>query len=83
LKEADDKLILYCWRLRDHGQHKPLSNPAKLPSSKEGITRYFRDAYFCPHPGPMYIKVFMGYSLTDAELGKQTQHFFGTTNNKN
>jgi hypothetical protein len=83
LKEADDKLILYPWRLRDHGQHKPLSNPAKLPSSKEGITRYFRDAYFRPHPGPMYIKVFMGYSLTDAELGKQTQHFFGTTNNKN
>jgi hypothetical protein len=83
LKEADDKLILYPWRMRDHGQHKPLTNPAKIPGSKDGITRYFRDAYFRPHPGPMYIKVFMGYSLPDAELGKQTQHFFGTTNNKN
>jgi hypothetical protein len=60
-----------------------LTNPAKLPSSKEGITRYFRDAYFRPHPGSMYVKVFMGYSLPDAELGKQTQHFFGTTNIKN
>jgi hypothetical protein len=83
LKEADDKLIIYPWRMRDHGQHKPLTNPAKLPSSKEGITRYFRDAYFRPHAGPMFIKVFMGYSISDSELGKQTQHFFGTTNNKN
>jgi hypothetical protein len=83
LKEADDKLIIYPWRLRDHGQHKPLTNPSKLPSSKEGITRYFRDAYFRPHPGPMYVKVYMGYSLSDSDLGKQTQHFFGTTNNKN
>jgi hypothetical protein len=46
LKEADDKLILYPWRMRDHGQHKALHNPAKLPTSKEGITRYFQDAYF-------------------------------------
>jgi hypothetical protein len=41
LKEADDKLVLYPWRLRDHGQHKPLTNPAKIPSTKEGIIRYF------------------------------------------
>jgi hypothetical protein len=82
LKEADDKILIYPWKMEDHGRHKPLTNPTKLPSTKEGITRYFKDAYFRPHPGSMYIKVFLGISLTHEELGKQTQHFFGTVKNQ-
>jgi hypothetical protein len=82
LWEADEKLIIYPWRMSDHGRHKPLNNPSKLPTTKEGITRYFRDAYFRPHPGSMYIKVFLGTSISDEELGKQTQHFFGVVKNR-
>jgi hypothetical protein len=82
LKEADDKILIYPWKMEDHGRHKPLTNPTKLPSTKEGITRYFKDAYFRPHPGSMYIKVFLGISLSHEELGKQTQHFFGTVKNR-
>lgn len=37
LKDADDKLIIYPWRLRNHGQYKALSGPSKLPSTKDGI----------------------------------------------
>jgi hypothetical protein len=65
LREADEIIIIYPWKMCDHGRHKPLANPSKLPSTKEGITRYFRDAYFRLHPGSMYIKVFLGTSISD------------------
>jgi hypothetical protein len=82
LREVDEKILIYPWKMADHGRHKPLTNPDKLPTTREGISRYFKDAYFRPHPGPMYIKVFLGMSTSHEELGKQTQHFFGTVKNK-
>jgi hypothetical protein len=77
LKEADDKLIIYPWRMRDHAKHKAFSGPSKLPTTKEGISRYFADAYFRPHPGSMYIRAFIGTIISEEELGNNTQYFFG------
>jgi hypothetical protein len=82
LKKADDKMIIYPWRLRNHGQYKALSGPSKLPTTKEGINRYFADAYFRPHPGNMYVRAFIGTSISEAELGIRTQYFFGAKNNR-
>jgi hypothetical protein len=82
LKDADDKLIIYPWRIRHHGQYKALSGPSKLPTTKDGINRYFTDAYFRPHPGNMYLRVFMGTSISEEELGIRTQYFFGANNKR-
>jgi hypothetical protein len=82
LKEADDKLIIYPWRLRNHGQYKALSGPSKLPNTKELINRYFSDAYFRPHPGSMYVRVFIGSSISEEELGIRTHYFFGASKNR-
>jgi hypothetical protein len=46
LKEADDKLLIYPWKACDLGKYKALSGPSNLPTTKEGINRYFPDAYF-------------------------------------
>jgi hypothetical protein len=82
LKEADDKLLIYPWKARDNGKYKALSGPSKLPSTKEAINRYFPDAYFRPHPGSMYLRVYLGSAIPEAELGSQTQYFFGTQKNR-
>jgi hypothetical protein len=82
LKEADEKLLVYPWRVKQHGQYKALSGPSKLPTTKEGITCYFTDAYFRPHPGSMYVRVYIGTSISYEELGTRTQYLFGATNNQ-
>jgi hypothetical protein len=82
LKGADEKLIVYPWRQRNHGKYKALSSPKKLPDSKEGINRYFPDAYFRPQPGSMYLRVYMGTILSEEELGRKIHPFFGATRNR-
>jgi hypothetical protein len=82
LKEADDKLLIYPWKARNFGKYKALSGPSKLPSTKEGINRYFPDAYFRPHPGSMWLRVYIGSTISDEELGSRTHYFFGTQKNK-
>jgi hypothetical protein len=81
LKEADDKLFIYPWKVRNLGKYKALSGPSKLPTTKEGINRYFPDAYFRPHPGSMWLRVYIGSVLPDEELGSRTHYFFGTQKN--
>jgi hypothetical protein len=81
LKEADDKLLIYPWKVRNLGKYKALSVPSKLPTTKEGINRYFPDAYFRPHPGSMWLRVYIGSVLPDKELGSCTHYFFGTQKN--
>jgi hypothetical protein len=46
------------------------------------LIRYFKDAYFRPHAGPMYIRVYIGSDLTVEELGKQTSGFFNSQKNR-
>jgi hypothetical protein len=83
LKEADDKMIVYPWKVRNFYKFKALSGPSKLQNNtKEFINRYFPDAYFRPQPGPMYLNVFIGTSISQEELGLRTQHFFGTKTNR-
>jgi hypothetical protein len=82
LKEADDKLIIYPWRQFNHGKYKALTGPSKLPATKEAINRYFPDAYFRPHPGNMYLRAYIGTSITEEELGLRTQYFFGANANR-
>jgi hypothetical protein len=82
LKEADDKLLIYPWKARNFGRYKALSGPSKLPLTKEGINRYFPDAYFRPHPGSMWLRVYIRSVLSDEELGSRTHYFFGTQKNK-
>jgi hypothetical protein len=82
LKEADDKLLIYPWKARNLGKYKALSGPSKLPATKEGINRYFPDAYFRPHPGSMWLRVYLGSVLPEEELGGRTQYFFGTQKNR-
>jgi hypothetical protein len=82
LKGADEKLIVYPWRQRNHGKYKALSSPKKLPDTKEGINRYFPDAYFRPQPGSMYLRVYMGTLLSEEDLGRKIHSFFGATRNR-
>jgi hypothetical protein len=82
LKEADDKLLIYPWKARNFGKYKALSGPTKLPETKESINRYFPDAYFRPHPGSIWLRVYIGSVLSDEELGSRTHYFFGTQKNK-
>jgi hypothetical protein len=83
LKGIDDKLILYPWRQTNHGRYKALSGPSKIPNTKEGINRYFPDAYFRPHPGPMYLNLYLGSTFSFEDLSKETQFFFGVKQNRN
>jgi hypothetical protein len=46
------------------------------------MIRYFKDAYFRPHAGPMYIRVYIGCNLSDEELGKSTSGFFYSMKNR-
>jgi hypothetical protein len=82
LKSVDDKIIIYPWKQSNHGRYKALSGPSKIPNTKEGINRYFPDAYFRPHPGPMYLNLYLGSSLSFEDLSKETQFFFGVKQNR-
>jgi hypothetical protein len=82
LKSIDDKLIVYPWRQSNHGKFKALSGPQKLPDNKEGINRYFPDAYFRPYAGPMYLNFFIGSNLSYEDLRKEAQFFFDTKSNR-
>jgi hypothetical protein len=82
LKSVDDKFIIYPWKQSNHGRYKALSGPSKLPSTKEGINRYFPDAYFRPHPGPMYLNLYLGSTISFEDLNKETQFFFGIKQNR-
>jgi hypothetical protein len=76
------KLIIYPWRMRDQAKQKALLGPSKLPTTKEGIARYFADAYFRPHQGSMYIRAFIGSTISEEELGNSTHYFFGANKNR-
>jgi hypothetical protein len=82
LKDADRRLIVYPWHQSAHGRYKALSDMSKFPKKKETLVRYFKDAYFHPHAGPMYIRVYLGCDLTLEELEKQTSGFFNTPKNR-
>lgn len=82
LKGADEKLIVYPWRQRNHGKYKALSSVKKLPDTKEGINRYFPDAYFRPQPGSMFLNAYIGTTMSEEELGKKIHPFFGATRNR-
>jgi hypothetical protein len=82
LKEADRCLIIYPWHQSAHGRYKALSDMTKFPKKKETLIRYFKDAYFHPHAGPMYIRVYLGCDLTMEDLGKQTSGFFNSPKNR-
>jgi hypothetical protein len=82
LKGADEKFIVYPWRQRNHGKYKALSSPKKLPETKEGINRYFPDAYFRPQAGSMYLHAYIGTTLSEEEFGKKIHPFFGATRNR-
>jgi hypothetical protein len=55
LKDADRRLIIYPWHQSAHGRYKALSDTSKFPKRKDTMNQYFKDAYFRPHAGPMYI----------------------------
>jgi hypothetical protein len=82
LKEADRRVIIYPWHQSAHGRCKALSDMSKFPKKKETLIRCFKDAYFRPHSGPMYIRVYLGCDLTEDELGKQTSGFFNSQKNR-
>jgi hypothetical protein len=82
LKEADRRLIIYPWHQSAHGRYKALSDMTKFPKKKETLIRYFKDAYFRPHAGPMYIRVYLGCDLTMEDLVKQTSGFFNSPKNR-
>jgi hypothetical protein len=82
LKDADRRLIIYPWHQSAHGRYKALSDMTKFPKKKETLIRYFKDAYFRPHAGPMYIRVYLGCDLTMEDLGKQTSGFFNSPKNR-
>jgi hypothetical protein len=82
LKDADRRLIIYPWHQSAHGRYKALSDMSKFPKKKETLVRYFKDAYFRPHAGPMYIRVYLGCDLTMEELGKQTSGLFNSPKNR-
>ena len=67
---------IFLWATKSFVRH------FKIPKKKETLIRYFKDAYFRPHPGPMYIRVNIGCDLTDEELGKQTHGFFNSPKNR-
>jgi hypothetical protein len=78
LKDADRRLLTYPWHQSAYGRYKSLSDTSKFPKKKETLIRYFKDAYFRPHPGQMYIRVNIRCDLSDEELGKQTSGFFNS-----
>jgi hypothetical protein len=82
LKDADRRLIIYPWNQSAHGRYKALSDTSKFPKKKDTMIRYFKDAYFRPHAGPMYIRVYIGCDLSDEELGKATSGFFYSAKNR-
>jgi hypothetical protein len=82
LKDADRRLIIYPWHQLAHGHYKALSDTSKFPKKKDTMIRYFKDAYFRPHAGPMYIRVYIGCDLSDEELGKLTSGFFNSLKNR-
>jgi hypothetical protein len=82
LKDADRRLIIYPWNQSAHGRYKALSDTSKFPKKKDTMIRYFKDAYFRPHAGPMYIRVYIGCNLSDEELGKSTSGFFYSMKNR-
>jgi hypothetical protein len=57
LKDANRRLLIYPWHQSAYGLYKALLDTSKLPKKKETLIRYFKDAHFRPHPGPMYIRV--------------------------
>jgi hypothetical protein len=59
-----------------------LSDTSKFPKKKDTMVRYFKDAYFRPHAGPMYIRVYFGSDLSEEELGKSTSGFFNSQKNR-
>jgi hypothetical protein len=82
LKDADRRLLIYPWHQSANSRYKALSGTSKFPKKKETLIRYFKDAYFRPHPGPMYIRVNIGCDLSDKELGKQTSGVFNSPKNR-
>jgi hypothetical protein len=82
LKDADHRLLIYPWHQSAHGRYKVLSETSKFPKKRDTLVRYFKDAYFRPTPGPMYIRVYIGSDLTDDELGKRTDGFFNSPKNR-
>jgi hypothetical protein len=82
LRDVDRRLLIYPWHQSAHGRYKALSDTSKFPKKKDTLIRYFKDAYFRPHAGPMYIRVYIGSDLTDEELGKQTSGFFNSQRNR-
>jgi hypothetical protein len=82
LKDADRRLIIYPWNLSAQGRYKALSDTSKFPKKKDTMIRYFKDAYFRPQAGPMYIRVYIGCDLSDEELGKSTSGFFYSAKNR-
>jgi hypothetical protein len=82
LKSVDDKIIIYPWKQINHGRYKALSGPSKLPNTREGINRYFPNAYFRLHSGPMYLNLYLGSNLSFEDLNRETQFFFGVKQNQ-
>jgi hypothetical protein len=46
------------------------------------MVRHFKDAYFRPHAGPMYIRVYIGSDLSNEDLGKLASGFFNSAKNR-
>jgi hypothetical protein len=82
LKDADRRFIIYPWHQSAQGRYKALSDTSKFPKKKDTMVRYFKDAYFRPHAGPMYIRVYFGSDLSEEELGKSTSGFFNSQKNR-